>query len=44
MDHTAKNISAELIKIANEWGIADKICYIITDDAANMMGAAQLTQ
>ena len=44
MDHTAENISAELIKIANEWGIADKICCIITDNAANMMAAARLTQ
>ena len=25
MYHTAENISAELIKIVNEWGIADKI-------------------
>lgn len=47
MDHTAENISAELIKIANEWGIADTICCIITDNAAipaNMMAAAQLAQ
>ena len=40
MDHTAENISAELIKLANEWGTADMICCIITDNAANMMAAA----
>ena len=44
MDHTAENISADLIKIANEWGVADKICCIITDNAANMMAASRLTQ
>ena len=43
MDHTAEKISAELIKIANEYGIADKICCIITDNATNMMATARLT-
>ena len=44
MDHTAENISAELVKIVNEQGIADKTCCIITDSDANMMAAVRLTQ
>lgn len=41
-DHTAENIGAELIKIAGEWGISDKICCIITDSASNMVIAVRI--
>ena len=41
--HTAENIAAELKQIANEWGVNDKICCIVTDNAANMIAAARLT-
>jgi hypothetical protein len=44
ISRTAKNISAELMKIAIEWDITDKICSITTDNAANMIAAARLTK
>ena len=43
MSHTAENIAVELKKIADGWGIANKICCIVTDSAANMLAAARLT-
>uniref|UniRef100_A0A3B3S4P9 HAT C-terminal dimerisation domain-containing protein n=1 Tax=Paramormyrops kingsleyae TaxID=1676925 RepID=A0A3B3S4P9_9TELE len=39
--HTAENISSELIKITTEWGITDKVQAVITDKAFNMVNAVQ---
>jgi hypothetical protein len=41
--HTAEYIKEELITIANEWQIEDKIYVCVTDNAANMKAAIRLT-
>ena len=41
-DHTAPNLAEELKKIAQEWEITENICYIITDNAANIVAAVNL--
>ena len=41
-DHTAHNLAEELKKIAREWEITEKICCIITDNAANIVAAINL--
>ena len=41
--HTAENIAEELLKVAQEWKVADKIVCIITDNASNMKAAARIT-
>ena len=43
MGHTAENIAAELLKVAQAWKIDNKISSIVTDSAANMKAAARLT-
>ena len=43
MNHTAENISTELMKIAADWNITDKVCCIVTDNASNMLAAARMT-
>uniref|UniRef100_A0A671XLS4 HAT C-terminal dimerisation domain-containing protein n=1 Tax=Sparus aurata TaxID=8175 RepID=A0A671XLS4_SPAAU len=37
--HTADNICLQLTRIAEEWGITDKIQAVITDNGANMVAA-----
>ncbi len=37
--HTADNISAELKRIAEEWGITQKVLAVVTDNGANMVSA-----
>ena len=41
-NHTAPNFAEELKKIAEEWEIPEKICCIITDNAANIVAAVNL--
>ena len=40
---SAQNITAELIRIAKEWEISDKVVALVTDNAANAVAAARLT-
>ncbi len=37
--HTADNISAELKRIAEEWGITQKVLAVVADNGANMVSA-----
>lgn len=37
--HTADNICAQINRIAEEWGITDKILAVVTDNGANMVAA-----
>ncbi|KAK0154801.1 Zinc finger BED domain-containing protein 1 [Merluccius polli] len=37
--HIADNISSELKRITDEWGISDKVQAVITDNGANMVAA-----
>ncbi len=37
--HIADNISAELKRIAEEWGITQKVLAVVTDNGANMVSA-----
>ncbi|MBN3281745.1 ZBED4 protein, partial [Polyodon spathula] len=37
--HTADNISLELKRITDEWGIAQKVVAVVTDNGANMVSA-----
>uniref|UniRef100_A0A672ST01 HAT C-terminal dimerisation domain-containing protein n=1 Tax=Sinocyclocheilus grahami TaxID=75366 RepID=A0A672ST01_SINGR len=37
--HTDDNISAELKRIAEEWGITEKVLAVVTDNGANMVSA-----
>jgi len=39
VQHTADNISAELKRIAEEWGITQKVLAVVTDNGANMVAA-----
>ncbi|XP_068231881.1 zinc finger BED domain-containing protein 4-like [Palaemon carinicauda] len=39
VDHTAENIADELKRICTRWEILDKVCCIITDNAANIVAA-----
>lgn len=41
-DHTVPNLAEELRKIAETWEITEKICCIITDNAANIVAAVNL--
>ena len=43
LSHTAENIAAELLQIADEWNITEKVVAIATDNAANMAAAARIT-
>ena len=38
-DHTASNIASTLKETFDDWGIADKIVAVVTDNAANMVSA-----
>jgi hypothetical protein len=44
VNHTAENIAAELVRIADEWNIAEKVVAIVTDNAANMVAAIRITR
>lgn len=37
--HTADNISSELKRITDEWGLTDKVMAVVTDNRANMVAA-----
>lgn len=37
--HSADNICSQLTRIVEEWGIADKILSVVTDNGANMVAA-----
>jgi len=37
--HTAENIGALLLNITDKWGITDKICCAVTDNASNIVAA-----
>ncbi|XP_051996488.1 E3 SUMO-protein ligase ZBED1-like [Xyrauchen texanus] len=37
--HTADNISSELKRITDEWGLTDKVMAVVTDNGANMVAA-----
>uniref|UniRef100_A0A0A1XSV1 Zinc finger BED domain-containing protein 1 n=1 Tax=Zeugodacus cucurbitae TaxID=28588 RepID=A0A0A1XSV1_ZEUCU len=39
--HTTKNVSAELMRVTEDWGISRKILLAITDNASNMKNAIQ---
>lgn len=39
--HTADNISSQLTRIVEEWGIKDKIQAVVTDNGANMVAAVR---
>ena len=43
VSHTAENIAAELLRIADEWNITEKVVAIVTDNAANMAAAVRIT-
>ena len=43
IEHTADNIAAELKKVADEWGITDKVTCVVTDNTSNMKAAVCLT-
>ena len=43
VSHTAENIASELIRIANEWSISEKVVALATDNASNAVAAARLT-
>ena len=43
ISHTAENIAAELIRIAKEWEISEKVVALVTDNAANAVAAARIT-
>ena len=43
VSHTAENIASELIRIANEWSISEKVVALVTDNASNAVAAARLT-
>lgn len=38
-EHTKENIANELTRICTQWSILDKVCCIITDNAANIVAA-----
>ena len=37
--HTAENIGALLLSITDKWGITDKLCCAVTDNASNIVAA-----
>ena len=41
--HTAENIASALLKVANEWNIAEKVSCAITDNANNIVAAVKIT-
>ena len=43
MLHTGDNIAAELLRVANDWGIAGKVTCVVTDSASNMKAAIRAT-
>ena len=43
VSHTAENIASELIRIANEWRISEKVVALVTDNTSNAVAAARLT-
>ena len=38
-NHTADNIVKELKRVVNNWGIAQKVVFAVTDNASNMVAA-----
>jgi hypothetical protein len=43
IDHTAANISLELLRVVEKWNIREKIICAVTDNAANMIAAVTTT-
>lgn len=41
--HTAGNLSEQLVRVAREWGIADKVVACVSDNASNVVKAIQNT-
>ena len=41
--HTADNLSEQLVRVAREWGIADKVVACVSDNASNVVKAIQNT-
>ncbi|KAL7380893.1 hypothetical protein ABVT39_025664 [Epinephelus coioides] len=41
--HTADNLSEQLLRVAREWGIEDKVAACVSDNAANVVKAIQNT-
>lgn len=39
--HTADNLAEQLSKIAEEWGVSDKVVACVTDNAANVVAAVR---
>lgn len=37
--HTAENIAEEISRVCNKWNIKEKVCSVVTDNAANMSSA-----
>ena len=42
-EHTADNISSELLRVITQWNIESKIICIVTDNASNMVAAINKT-
>ena len=43
VSHTAENVAKELKKVASEWKITEKVVYVTTDNASNMVAGVRLT-
>ena len=41
--HTADKLSEQLVRVAREWGIADKVAACVSDNASNVVKAIQNT-
>lgn len=41
--HTAQNLAQELVRVASEWGISDKIVACVSDNATNIKAAIRIT-
>ncbi|KAJ8937950.1 hypothetical protein NQ318_013207 [Aromia moschata] len=44
VNHTAKNLRDDLLRVTDEWKIRDKIITVTTDNAANIVAAVRLTE
>ncbi|XP_049813602.1 E3 SUMO-protein ligase ZBED1-like [Schistocerca nitens] len=41
--HTSEKLSEELLRVTREWGIQEKVVCVVSDNAANIVGAIRLT-
>ncbi|CAB4011938.1 zinc finger BED domain-containing 1-like [Paramuricea clavata] len=41
--HTAENIAASFLRVAKSWEISEKVVAMVTDNAANIVAAVQIT-